>query len=500
MPEVLKRLEAEKEELNWLLNSGLLGRSNNLSRVLTYICEKHFLDQDDQITEHWIAIEALGRRANFDPQSDTIVRVVARSLRKRLQEVYQTAGADRAVHILIPTGHYVPSFIHRGDGALWNEPAAHVAGELTAESAQAEALATPSPQRLRWRLSAIAAAALLLLCGLVFLVHRNAAKPPAVAPRDSLAAAPQPKNAIHALMGTGRQPYVDHSGISWAPGKYCSSGDNVTVPTQKIAGTEDPYLYLGGIRGIAHCIFPVNPGSHEIHFHFAETTSLTTATSPVVLAINAGSGITFDVVDHAGGDNIATSLVLTGVQPEADGAIHLDYTSEVSLLDAVEILPADSESLLPVRITASSLSIKDSDNNVWLSDRYFTGGRRGQFSDLTRAAKNSIYRYNRIGRFRYHIPAVPFGKYRVSLFFSEPWFGKSNSGAGGPGSRIFDVSCNGNMILKNFDILAEGGSNPVVKTFDNVQATAQGEIELSFIPEINYPLVNAIEVIAQPAH
>jgi hypothetical protein len=497
MPEVLKRLEAEKEELNWLLNSGLLGRSNNLSRVLTYICEKHFLDQDDQITEHSIAVEALGRRADFDPQSDTIVRVVARSLRKRLQEVYQTAGADRAVHILMPTGHYVPAFIHKSTGTAVDEVAVPTAGELTAASVPE--LNIQSPQRLRWRVAAIATASLFLLCGVVFLVHRNAAKPGAAVPKDSLAVVPQPKNAIHALMGTGRQPYVDHSGFSWAPGKYCSSGDSITVPTQKIAGTEDPYLYLGGIRGIAHCIFPVNPGSHEIHFHFAETTDLATATSPVVLAINAGPGITFDVVDHAGGDSIATSLVLTGVQPEADGAIHLDYTSEVSLLDAVEILPADSESLLPVRITASPISIKDSDNNIWLSDRYFAGGRRGQFSDLTRAARNSIYRYNRIGRFRYNVPVVPFGKYRVTLFFSEPWFGKDNSGAGGPGSRIFDVSCNGNLILKNFDILAEGGSNPVVKTFDNIQATAQGEIELSFIPEVNYPIVNAIEISAQPA-
>jgi hypothetical protein len=499
MPEVPKRLEAEKEELNWLLNSGLLGRSNNLSRVLSYICEKHFLDQDDQITEHWIAVEALGRRANFNPQSDTIVRVVARSLRKRLQEIYQTTGANRAVHILIPTGHYVPSFIHRSEGALWNEPAAQVAGELTTTGTQDSEPATPFPQRSLWRVTAIAAATLLLLCGVAFLVHRNAAKPRAAAPKDSVAAVPQQKDTIHALMGTGRQPYVDHSGFSWTAGKYCSSGDSVTLPPQKIAGTEDPYLYLGGIRGIAHCIFPVNPGKHEIHFHFAETTGLATATSPVNLSINAGPGITFDVVDHAGGDSIATSLVLTGIQPEADGAIHVDYTSEVSLLDAVEILPADSESLLPVRITASPVSIKDSNNNIWLSDRYFSGGRRGQFSDLTRTARNTIYRYNRIGRFRYDVPAVPFGKYRVTLFFSEPWFGKGNSGTGGPGSRIFDVSCNGNIILKNFDVLAEGGSNPVVKTFDNIQATAQGVIELSFIPEVNYPLVNAIEVIAQPA-
>ena len=59
-------------------------------------------------------------------------------------------------------------------------------------------------------------------------------------------------------------------------------------------------------------------------------------------------------------------------------------------------------------------------------------------------------------------------------------------------------SCNGNMILKNFDIMAEGGANPVVKRFDNIEATAKGRIELSFIPVVNYPVVNAIEVVAEP--
>jgi hypothetical protein len=55
------------------------------------------------------------------------------------------------------------------------------------------------------------------------------------------------------------------------------------------------------------------------------------------------------------------------------------------------------------------------------------------------------------------------------------------------------------MILKNFDIMAEGGSNPVVKKFDNIPATAQGKIELSFMPVVNYPEVNALEVFAEPS-
>jgi hypothetical protein len=338
-----------------------------------------------------------------------------------------------------------------------------------------------------------------LLCGFFLFAHRNAMKTAVATPQGLPAALPQPKNTIRALMGTGRKTYVDHSGYTWTPGKYCSGGENITVAAQNIVGTEDPYLYSGGIRGIAHCIFPVKPGAYEIHFHFAETSDLQTATHPVILSINAGTDINFDVVDNAGGDGIATSYVLTGIRPENDGSIHLDYTSEVSLLNAVEILPADSGKLLPVRIATSPFSITDSDKQLWLSDRYFNGGRRGLLPKLAVTTNRSIYSNHRIGRFRYDIPVVSPGMYRVTLFFSEPWFGKHNWGNGGPGSRIFDVSCNGRMILEHFDIMAEGGTNPVAKTFDNIPASTQGKIELSFIPVVNYPLVNAIEILPEPS-
>ncbi len=498
-PVAPERPQSEKDELNWLLTSGVLGRSSNLARMLTFVCEKHFEGQDDQITEYSIATEALGRRDQFDPQDDTIVRVTAHSLRKRLQEIYQTEGAHRPIHIQIPLGNYVPSFVQIGaDDAPGGQDAS---GPTSSEPEQAHLPAvTPQPKRLsRWLAAAAIFAAISLLCGYYVIAHRNATKT-AVAPMPGLAAAlPQPKDTIRALMGAGRKTYGDRSGFTWTPGSYCSGGDNVTVATQKIMGTEDPYLYLGGIRGIAHCVFPVKPGEYEIHFHFAETSDLQTATHSVFLSINAGTDFNFDVVDNAGGDGIATSYVLTGIRPENDGAIHLDYTSEVSLLNAVEILPSDSDNLLPVRIATSPFSVTDSANKLWLSDRYFVGGRRGLIPDSAKTANRGIYSYHRVGRFHYDIPVTPLGLYRVTLYFSEPWFGEHNLVNGGPGSRIFSVSCNGNMILKNLDIIAEGGTNPVIKTFDNIQASAGGKIELSFIPVVNYPEINAIEVIPEPS-
>jgi hypothetical protein len=472
--------------------------------MLTFVCEKHFLDQDDQATEYAIATEALGRRDDFDPQADTIVRVTAHSLRKRLQEIYQTDGANRPVHIQMPLGHYMPSFVHIGENSSLDVQDATAPASSGTDQAfsydHLPAVTHMSWHPTRWHMAAVFLVAFSLLCGFFAFTHRNAIMAVLAPLQSTPAALPQPANTIRVLMGAGRKTYVDHSGYTWMPSKYCTSGDSVTVPAQNIAGTEDPYLYAGGIRGIVHCLFTVKPGEYEIHLHFAETTDLQLATHVVIFSINAGPDINFDVVDNAGGDGIATSYVLTGISPEKDGAIHVDYTSEVSLLNAVEILPAVSDSLLPVRITASPFAVTDSNNQTWLSDRYFSGGRRTLFPDLSKIKSHDIYGYARVGRFRYDIPVVPGEKYRVTLYFSEPWFGKHNWGNGGPGSRIFNVSCNGKMILENFDIMAEGGTNPVTKTFDNIQASAQGKIELSFIPVANYPIVDAIEVLPEPSH
>jgi hypothetical protein len=53
------------------------------------------------------------------------------------------------------------------------------------------------------------------------------------------------------------------------------------------------------------------------------------------------------------------------------------------------------------------------------------------------------------------------------------------------------------VILKNFDIMQEAGSAPITKTFQHIDPTAQGKIELYFLPVVNYPSINAIEVIAE---
>jgi Malectin domain len=492
--------DPEREEFEWLLASGALGRSDNIRRVLRYICEEHFQGRADQIKEYTVATEALGRRSGFDPQTDTIVRVTIHALRKRLLDIYQNEGASRPIRLVIPPGHYAPSFIPHSQRN--NGRAIATETESGQDAIAAPAVVPPlmnsdsvaiAARRFAWRPRPRLIFAVLLLVAIAggLAWHQVEKKT-----KFSSAAVllPSPQDSIHALMGSGRKPYVDHSGNTWATGNYCQGGSNVAVSPQRIAGTEDDPLYFGGVRGIAHCVFPVTQGLYELHFHFAETSDLPMATRVATLSINAGPQMGVDVVDDAGGDDIATSKVLTGIAPEGDGSIHVDFISDVSLLNAVEILPSPTAKLLPVRIVAGSSPVIDDAKQFWASDRYFSGGRHGLHAQQ---ASLGIYESARIGRFRYTIPAVPLAHYRLRLYFREPWFGRENGGYGGPGSRVFDVACNGALLLKNFDILAEDGSKPTVKTFDHLQASADGKVEIYFMPVVNYPVVSALELVPE---
>jgi hypothetical protein len=489
--------EIERNELDWLLTSGVLGRSHNLAQMLTFICEKHFEGKASQITEQALAVEALGRRSDFNPQLDTIVRVTAHQLRKRLQEIYADSGASRSVQIHIPAGQYAPSFVYKEE-----EPAKlYSSGDGTTIPISPSAVETavkPDAARRRWLMSGLALACCVLLAGSLFevihsRVHSTSSAVPDFKPSGVVRGHP-----VRALLGKGRVPYIDGAGNTWTPGNYCPGGDNLSESSQRIAGTDDPAIFLGGVRGHAHCVFPVDPGIYEVHLLFAETSGLQEATNRAVFSLNGGENISLDVVDDAGGNFIADTKVFRGVRPENDGSIHIDFVSEISAMKAVEILPAPSEALLPIRIVAAPNPYKDPEGNLWLPDRYVLGGRLGQSAKLVKSLQTGLYASHRIGNFRYILPVVPLEKYRVRLYFQEPWFGKENVGIGGPGSRVFDVWCNGVTLLKDFDILSEAGTNPIAKTFDNVQATEQGKIELIFSPEINYPLINAIEVLPEP--
>ena len=495
---------SERAELNWLLESGVLGRSVNLTRALRYVCEESAAGRGDQIKEYSIAVEALGRKPNFDSQTDTIVRVTFHTLRKRLQEIYETPdGMSHAVRVFIPAGGYAAQFIHSTGTAALHPPAVTIRQsalpqpEVTSAAPPAVSADAPFPapsqNRLRWILLGVFVLTAIVAASMWRRSHVPASHSSDVAPLAALG--PVTVNGpTYTLLGSSRHAYIDHSGIRWEPKTACEGGEALPSTNAAFSGTEDSYIYDGGLRGFVRCTFHARPGLYELRIHFAEPSNLEPAHRVVSVSVNAGPSLPFDVVDRAGGDHAATTFIIPGVSPENDGTIHIDFTSEVSPVNAIEILPAPTVQPLPLRIIAASTSFKDESGNVWISDRYFRGGRHGQPPDQEHRPSLGLYASARIGTFEYSLPAPTGNKYRVTLYFREPWFGQENGAPGRAGSRIFDVFCNGVSALRNFDILAEGHGGSVVKTIDNVTPTAQGVLNLQFVPVVNYPLVNAIEL------
>jgi hypothetical protein len=113
MAEVEKSLVTAQEvrrEVEILLTSKHFARSEKQSSLLNYLCEKWIEGNAEQLNEYQLALEVFHRRADHSGAEDSIVRVQAHELRRRLNEYYLAEGKDRPVRIEIPKGSYRPQF------------------------------------------------------------------------------------------------------------------------------------------------------------------------------------------------------------------------------------------------------------------------------------------------------------------------------------------------------------------------------------------------------
>jgi hypothetical protein len=213
----------------------------------------------------------------------------------------------------------------------------------------------------------------------------------------------------------------------------------------------------------------------------------------------------FDAVADAAGSDIADERVFRNISPAADGFLHLGFSSmrSTAMLSGIELLSASSGKTRPLRIRAGwTSSWRDSTGQDWQGDSFFLGGnalvrtRNPAQESNSIAPDMAIYASERWGHFSYALPVAE-GRYRVTLKFSEGHYGKRNVGAGGPGSRIFDVYCNGVALLRSFDIMKEAGGEgrPIERTFSGIRPNAQGKILLNFVPVEGMACINGIEVV-----
>jgi len=92
--------------LERVLRSQCFAHAGRACDFLRYAVTKTLAGEMDRLKGHTIAVNVFGRPANFDAQSDPLVRVEALRLRQRLTEYYAGEGAADPVKIELPRGAY----------------------------------------------------------------------------------------------------------------------------------------------------------------------------------------------------------------------------------------------------------------------------------------------------------------------------------------------------------------------------------------------------------
>jgi hypothetical protein len=503
---------AERTEYEAVLASSQFAGETNSKRFLKYVCDKHFAGIT-HVSEHEIAIEALGRRNDFDPSQDSIVRVEAHRVRKRLRDHYELEAPNSALRLVLPQGSYLPQFVpaSRADAEGQSPPVDTVGQVSTSSPASA-----PRTSRRTIPLVALWVCAGLIIAGLIFGFWRRAQAP--VQKLVPAAAAPLavgvPSSDVLIMAGSSAGNYTDQLGHVWTGDRYFSGGQSWPVRYRRIRRTDDPQLFLTARQGAEFGYdIPLQPGLYELRLYFAETfygddNSEGGGESSRMFDVSA-NGLplltSFDPLSDAGGSNTADVRVFPGLSPAKDGKLHLWFRNPyqlkgVAFVNAIQLTHTVSNRMMPIRWVAAASAIEDGAGRLWLPDQYVQGGRRRELSEVVAASHDpELYKSERYGNFSYAIPVAENGTYTVTLFFSEHWFGVPNFGGAGNGLRVFDVYCNGVYLLKDFDIYKEAGGSlkAISRTFQGLRPNHQGKLLLSFVPNQNYASVTAIEVMPE---
>src|SRR5580658_4324155 len=94
------------KQIETLVGSGTLHGSESLCKLLRYLGHHALQEPGVRVKEYQIATEVFGRRPDFDPQSDSMIRVQVGRLRAKLSEYYSGEGINDAIIVEVPKGTY----------------------------------------------------------------------------------------------------------------------------------------------------------------------------------------------------------------------------------------------------------------------------------------------------------------------------------------------------------------------------------------------------------
>ena len=150
-----------RAELTAILDSSVFRTSKRCHDFLQYVVTQTMSGDLQNLRERSLAVEVFGRRTAASLGDDSIVRVGAREVRKRLAQYYMTEGAQDALRIELPAGSYVPAF-HAQPSLVFEPPPVLPLPPPAAPAPALLPVARAAARNKRWFV-VVAIAALILL-------------------------------------------------------------------------------------------------------------------------------------------------------------------------------------------------------------------------------------------------------------------------------------------------------------------------------------------------
>lgn len=194
---------AVRTELGRILASDPFTASPMLSAFLRHVVEETLAGRGGRLKAYSIAVGALGRGSDFDPNDNPLVRVQARRLRQALARFYETCGERPPVRLDLPLGSYVPVILPVGDA---DAPPCDDDDAASPEPPPIDAPPDPThppdpagpPRRARRAIVAAALAAAAALAVVAPIVWYRSDRPP-VPRREAVAESPVATPAVRDL-------------------------------------------------------------------------------------------------------------------------------------------------------------------------------------------------------------------------------------------------------------------------------------------------------------
>ena len=123
-----KEAQPRVDDARWQLlqrvaGSSIFQKSNRLRELLLFVGARTIENPESPIREHEIGVQVFGRPSSYDTSQDTLVRVQASQLRKKLQQHFAEEGRDEPLLVEMPKGSYTLVFRSREEPVAEPAPA-----------------------------------------------------------------------------------------------------------------------------------------------------------------------------------------------------------------------------------------------------------------------------------------------------------------------------------------------------------------------------------------